>query len=93
MAFNFEEFQKVVESAHQADGIKSELKRTLKKVLSTLTQLQGLLAEMETVLADQYVVSPKERKVKQPSTVDLADSATGKSKKLGRPKKNAGNVN
>lgn len=88
MAFNFEEFQKVVESANQADGIKSELKRTLKKVSSSLDHLQGLLAEMETVLSDEYVATPKERKVRQPHDRALVDPATGKPKKLGRPKKN-----
>ena len=88
MAFNFEEFQKVVESANQADGIKSELKRTLKKVSSSLDHLQGLLAEMETVLSDEYVATPKERKVRQPHDRALVDPTTGKTKKLGRPKKN-----
>ena len=88
MAFNFEEFQKVVASANQAEGIKSELKRTLKKVSGALEHLQGLLAEMETVLSDEYIAAPKERKVKTARAGGLMDPTTEKPKKLGRPKKN-----
>ncbi|MGI4886292.1 MAG: hypothetical protein ACRYFR_15155 [Janthinobacterium lividum] len=92
MALNFDEFQKVVESAQQADAVKADLKRTLKKVTGALDVLQSALSEMETVLADDYVVTPKERKPRQPrapkdETTSEASSTPGK--KPGRPKKAA----
>ncbi|WP_162550183.1 hypothetical protein [Hymenobacter nivis] len=64
----------------------------MKKVTGALDALQGALGDMETVLADDYVATPKERKPRQPrapkaETDGGAPSATGK--KPGRPKKSA----
>ena len=92
MALNFDEFQKVVESAQQADAIKADLKRALKKVASAVETLQGALSEMETFLSDGYVATPKERKPRQARTpkVGVANDATASApKKPGRPKKTA----
>lgn len=92
MALNFDEFQKVVESAQQADALKAELKRALKKVTGTLDALQSALGEMETVLADDYVATPKERKPRQPRAPKEETSETrldAPVKKPGRPKKTA----
>jgi Skp family chaperone for outer membrane proteins len=86
MALNFDEFQKIVETAQQADVVKADLKRALKKVGTALGNLQTALGEMETVLSDEYVATPKERKPRQPRTPREGDAAP---KKPGRPKKNA----
>jgi Skp family chaperone for outer membrane proteins len=86
MALNFDEFQKVVESAQQADAIKSDLKRSLKKVASALENLQAALGEMDTILADDYVSAPKVRKTRT-SSAGAADGAAPR--KPGRPKKTA----
>jgi Skp family chaperone for outer membrane proteins len=88
MALNFDEFQKVVETAQQADAVKSDLKRTLKKVTSALSALQAALGEMETVLSDEYVSAPKERKTRQPRAPREEGEAGAAPKKPGRPKKN-----
>jgi Skp family chaperone for outer membrane proteins len=80
MALNFDEFQKVVETAQQADAVKNDLKRTLRKVTGAMAALQAALGEMETVLADGYVAAPRTRKPR-------AEKEPG-AKKPGRPKKN-----
>lgn len=85
MALNFDEFQKIVESAQQADAVKADLKRTLKKVTSALGALQAALGEMETVLSNEYVATPKTRKPRTPK--EAGDGVAPK--KPGRPKKTA----
>lgn len=92
MALNFDEFQKVVESAQQADAVKVDLKRALKKVAGALDVLQNALSEMETVLADDYVATPKERKPRQlraPKAEVTGEAPVTTGKKPGRPKKTA----
>lgn len=82
MALNFDEFQKVVETAQQADAVKTDLKRALKKVTSAVSALQAALGEVEVVLADEYVSEPRTRKPRAPK----AEGDTT-AKKPGRPKK------
>lgn len=89
MALNFDEFQKVVEAAQQADALKSDLKRTVKKVASALESLQTALAEMETVLSDKYVATPKTRKPRTPRQATEGTGEGAAPKKPGRPKKRA----
>ena len=86
MALNFDEFQKVVETAQQADAVKADLKRSLRKVTSALSALQTALSEMETVLSDEYVATPKTRKPRQPRAEQEAGEGAAP-KKPGRPKK------
>ena len=90
MALNFDEFQKVVETAQQADAVKSDLKRALKKVTSAVENLQAALGEMENMLSDEYVSTPKQRKPRQPRVpkegVSPEANATAP-KKPGRPRK------
>ncbi len=87
MALNFDEFQKVVETAQVADAVKGDLKRSLKKVTSALDNLHAALGEMETVLADDYV--PAGRKPRKPRATQEGDetAAGAAPKKPGRPKK------
>ena len=88
MALNFDEFQKVLVTAQQADTIKADLKRTVRKATNALEALQAALAEMETMLADEYVATPKVRKARTPREVtEATEGATPK--KPGRPKKTA----
>ena len=87
MALNFDEFQKVLETAQQADALKADLKRRLKKVANALEALQAALAEMETVLSDEYVATPKIRKARTPRTPSEGTDAGAAPKKPGRPKK------
>ena len=86
MALNFDEFQKVVETAQQADAVKIDLKRALKKVSTALENLQESLSEMDKMLADGYVSAPKTRKPRTPKA-PTADGSTPK--RPGRPRKNA----
>ena len=90
MALNFDEFQKVVETAQQADAVKADLKRTLKKVTGALEALQGALGDMEKMLADDYVAEPRARKPRQPRAAGetSADGSTSP-RKPGRPRKTA----
>ena len=88
MALNFDEFQKVVETAQQAEAVKADLKRTLKKVTAALDNLQTALAEMDTVLADGYVSEPKVRKARTPRS-SAGGAEGGAPRKPGRPKKTA----
>ncbi|MBD2766925.1 hypothetical protein IC235_03345 [Hymenobacter sp. BT664] len=87
MALNFDDFQKIVEKAQQADGVKADLKRALKKVNTALGNLQAALSEADAVLSDEYVSAPKERKPRQPRAPRLGEDGTPK--KPGRPKKTA----
>ncbi|WP_201986720.1 hypothetical protein [Hymenobacter rubidus] len=87
MALNFDEFQKIVETAQQADAVKADLKRALRKVTTTLGALQAALGEMEAVLSETYVAAPKVRKPRQPRVLKEGEEPTGK--KPGRPKKTA----
>ena len=89
MALNFDEFQKVVETAQQADALKSDLKRSLKKVGNALEALQAALAEMETVLSDEYVATPRTRKPRTPRTPAEGAEEGAAPRKPGRPKKTA----
>ncbi len=86
MALNFDEFQKVVETAQQADAVKADLKRALRKVTGAISNLQTALQEMETVLSDEYVSVPKERKPRKPREPKENSDGTPP-KKPGRPKK------
>jgi Skp family chaperone for outer membrane proteins len=86
MALNFDEFQKVVETAQQADAVKADLKRAVKKVTTTLAALQAALGEVEAMLADEYVATPRTRKPRQPRAAQ-ADGDGAPAKKPGRPKK------
>lgn len=86
MALNFDEFQKVLETAQLAEAVKVDLKRSLKKVTSALENLQVALGDMETILADEYL--PAERKPRKPrATTPNADGTPVAPKKPGRPKK------
>ena len=87
MALNFDEFQKVLETAQQADALKSDLKRHVKKVANALEILQAALAEMETVLSDEYVAIPKTRKPRTPRSPIEGTEEGAAPKKPGRPKK------
>lgn len=89
MALNFDEFQKVVESAQQADALKFDLKRTVRKVAQALETLQGALTEMQTMLSDEYVATPKTRKARTPRPDAEAKAEGTAPKKPGRPKKSA----
>ncbi|MBO2008845.1 hypothetical protein [Hymenobacter negativus] len=86
MALNFDEFQKVVETAQQADAVKADLKRALKKVTSAVSALQAALGEVDAVLADEYVSTPRTRKPRQPRA-EKAEGDSTPAKKPGRPKK------
>ncbi|RZK36980.1 MAG: hypothetical protein EOO61_09610, partial [Hymenobacter sp.] len=77
MALNFDEFQKVVETAQQADAVKADLKRALKKVSSALDALQTALGEVDKVMADDYVAAPKERKARVPRAASVAADTDG----------------
>ena len=89
MALNFDEFQKVLETAQQANALKADLKRRVKKVANALETLQAALAEMETVLSDEYVATPKTRKTRTPRTPTEGIEEGAAPKKPGRPKKTA----
>lgn len=87
MALNFDDFQKVVETAQQSDAVKSDLKRALKKVTGALETLQASMEEMASVLADDYV--PAGRKPRKPRAAKEETADNTDRKRPGRPKKSA----
>jgi Skp family chaperone for outer membrane proteins len=88
MSLNFDEFQKVVETAQQADAVKADLKRALKRVTSALESLQTALADVETVVSDDYMpATRKPRKTRAANAEHGEDGTNGVHKKPGRPKK------
>jgi hypothetical protein len=87
MSLNFDEFQKVVETAQQADAVKADLKRALKKVTSAMETFQAALNELQTVASDDYV--PATRKARKPRAASENGEPDSAPKKPGRPKKNA----
>lgn len=87
MALNFDDFQKVLETAQHSDAVKADLKRVLKKVTGALGNLQESLNEMEAVLADDYTpAGRKPRKTRTPQA-EGTDEAGTERKRPGRPKK------
>lgn len=90
MALNFDDFQKVLETAQQSDAIKTDLKRALKKVTSALENLQDSLNEMSTVLADDYTPAgrkPRTARAPKADNADGTDASGAERKRPGRPKK------
>jgi hypothetical protein len=90
MALDFTEFQRIVESATKADAIKSDLKKSLKKVESALTGLQVALGEVENIISDDYQPAAKQKSGRKPKA-SASEIAEGDApvKKPGRPKKAA----
>lgn len=62
MAFDLAQLQAVLDSASQADAFKADVKRSLKKVSSLLTNLQAAVEETEALMSNDYAPVGKTRK-------------------------------
>ena len=62
MALDLAQFQQVLDSAQKADAFKADVKRVLKKVASSLSNLQAAVGEAESLMSDSYIPAEKTRK-------------------------------
>jgi Skp family chaperone for outer membrane proteins len=91
MAIDLTQLQQVIDNAQQADALKGEVKRALRKVSSLLQNLQSAVEETEALLSPDYTPAKKERKAQAPraATVTDAEAPFGR-KKDGTPKSKPG---
>ncbi|MDJ0365375.1 hypothetical protein QMK33_09435 [Hymenobacter sp. H14-R3] len=91
MAIDLIQLQQVLDSAQQADALKGEVKRALRKVSTLLQNLQSAVEETEALLSPGYTPVAKVRKAQAPraATVTDADAPFGR-KKDGSPKSKPG---
>lgn len=91
MAIDISQLQQVIDSAQQADALKGEVKRALRKVSTLLQNLQSAVEETEALLSPDYTPAKKERKVQAPraATITDAEAPFGR-KKDGTPKSKPG---
>ncbi len=91
MAVDLAQIQQVLESAQQADAFKSDVKRSLRKISSLLTNLQSAVEEAEGLLSGDYTPTVKERKPRAPREANVTDAeAPYGRKKDGTPKSKPG---
>ena len=91
MAVDLAQLQHVIDSAQKADAFKADVKRSLRKVSSLLTNLQSAVEEAEALMSDDYAPAVKERKSRAPREVVEADAeAPYGRKKDGTPKNKPG---
>ncbi|MCB2377050.1 hypothetical protein LGH70_05620 [Hymenobacter sp. BT635] len=62
MALDFSQFEEVLKSAKNSDVVKKDLRKALRGVASAINALNQAVADMETVLADDYQPAAKVRK-------------------------------
>lgn len=91
MAVDLAQIQQVLESAQQADAFKADVKRSLRKISSLLTNLQSAVEEAEGLLSGDYTPTVKERKARAPreATIPDAEAPYGR-KKDGTPRSKPG---
>ena len=91
MAVDLVQLQQVLDSAQKADAFKVDIKRALRKVSSSLVNLQSAIEEAEALMSDDYTPAVKERKPRSPREVGEVDAeAPYGRKKDGTPKSKPG---
>jgi hypothetical protein len=91
MAVDLVQLQQVLDSAQKADAFKVDVKRALRKVSSSLVNLQSAIEEAEALMSDDYTPVVKERKTRSSREVGEVDAeAPYGRKKDGTPKSKPG---
>jgi hypothetical protein len=91
MAVDLVQLQQVLDSAQKADAFKVDVKRALRKVSSSLVNLQNAIEEAEALMSDDYTPVVKERKPRSSREVGEVDAeAPYGRKKDGTPKSKPG---
>jgi len=81
----------MLDSAQNADALKVDMKRALRKISLLLANLQSAIEEIESLMSDDYVPSSKERKGRAPrEAAEIDAQAPYGRKKDGTPKSKPG---
>ena len=79
MALDFSQFEEVLKAAKSSEVVKKDLRKALRGVASAINVLNQAVADMETVLADDYQPAPKVRK---PRTTNPNGAKRGRKPKV-----------
>jgi hypothetical protein len=76
-AVDLNQIQRFLASAQNAEGLKSDLKKALRKISGLLVNLQSAVDEADAMFGDAYVPSQTDRKprAKRPSEMRKVDPA------------------
>lgn len=82
MALDLSQLEEVLKNAKNSDVVKKELRKALRTVSAAIRNLNQAVEDMETILADDYQPTVKERK---PRTVTPGGAKRGRKPKNAVP--------